>query len=53
MGQTIAEKIISRVMGRPVSVGETVYPEPDLVTVHDHYVFNFDRTLKELKVNHL
>ena len=51
MGQTITEKILSRVVGRPVAVGETIFPEPDLMTVHDWYVVNFDRALQELGVD--
>lgn len=53
MGQTLTEKILSRVMQRPVSAGETIYPEPDLVTVHDWYVVNFDKALQELGVDKL
>ena len=34
MGQTISEKILSRVCGRPVQAGELVFPEPDLITTH-------------------
>jgi 3-isopropylmalate/(R)-2-methylmalate dehydratase large subunit len=53
MGQTITEKILSRVMKRPVKAGETVYPEPDLMTVHDWYVVNFDKALQEQGVTQL
>jgi 3-isopropylmalate/(R)-2-methylmalate dehydratase large subunit len=53
MGQTLTEKILSRVMQRPVSAGETIYPEPDLITVHDWYVVNFDKALQELGVEQL
>ncbi|MDH3234279.1 MAG: aconitase/3-isopropylmalate dehydratase large subunit family protein [Alphaproteobacteria bacterium] len=53
MAQTVTEKILSRVMGRPVEAGEIIYPEPDLVTVHDWYVVNFDKALKELGVERL
>ncbi len=53
MGQTLTEKILSRVIGRPVTAGETIYPEPDLMTVHDWYVVNFDRALQELGVDAL
>lgn len=53
MRQTLTEKILSRVMGRPVAAGETIYPEPDLVTVHDWYVVNFDKALQEFGVNRL
>ena len=32
MGQTITEKILSRVIGRKVSVGDIVHPVPELMT---------------------
>ncbi|MEP9375317.1 aconitase/3-isopropylmalate dehydratase large subunit family protein [Aquabacter sp. CN5-332] len=53
MGQTATEKILSRVMGRPVKAGETLYPKPDMVTVHDWYVVNFDRALQDMGVTQL
>src|SRR5690349_20920382 len=53
MPQTATEKILSRAMGRPVKVGEIIYPEPDLITVHDWYVVNFDKALQELGVKKL
>jgi len=53
MAQTVTEKILSRAMGRPVRTGEIIYPEPDLVTVHDWYVVNFDKALQELGVTRL
>lgn len=53
MGQTITEKILSRVMKRQVRAGETIYPEPDLMTVHDWYVVNFDKALQEQGVTQL
>ncbi len=53
MGQTITEKILSRAVGRTVSVGETIYPEPDLITCHDWYVVNFDKALKDLGVSQI
>jgi TRAP-type C4-dicarboxylate transport system permease large subunit len=34
MGQTITEKILSRVMKRPVKAGETMYPEPIIMIVN-------------------
>jgi 3-isopropylmalate/(R)-2-methylmalate dehydratase large subunit len=40
-------------MGRPVHAGETIYPVPDLMTVHDWYVVNFDKALAELGVDAL
>lgn len=53
MGQTAAEKILSRVMGHAVRPGETIYPEGDLVTIHDHYLVNAARTLDDLGVAEL
>ena len=53
MGKTITEKILSRVTGDDVSAGDIVYPEPELVTIHDWYVVNFDRALAELGVERL
>lgn len=53
MGQTLTEKTLSRVMGKPVKAGETIYPVPDLMTVHDWYVVNFDKALVELGVDAL
>jgi len=44
-GATLTEKIPSRVMERRVAVGDIIYPVPDLVTVHDWYVVNFDAAL--------
>jgi 3-isopropylmalate/(R)-2-methylmalate dehydratase large subunit len=53
MGQTITEKILSRVIGSKVSAGDIVHPVPELMTVHDWYVVNFDRALQELGVTKL
>ena len=53
MGKTITEKILSRVTGADVSAGDIVYPEPELITIHDWYVVNFDRALAELGVDRL
>ena len=53
MAQTATEKILSRATGRTVSPGEIIYPEPDLITVHDWYVVNFDKALQELGVSRL
>jgi 3-isopropylmalate/(R)-2-methylmalate dehydratase large subunit len=53
MSQTMTEKILSRVVNRRVSVGETIYPEPDLITVHDWYVVNFDRAVKDMGVKQI
>ncbi|HVE09994.1 MAG TPA: aconitase family protein [Paraburkholderia sp.] len=39
MGYTAIEKVLARVSGRPsVRAGEVVYPDPDLVMVHDGLV---------------
>lgn len=53
MGKTITEKILSRVTGSDVSAGDIIYPEPELLTVHDWYVVNFDTALQELGVDRL
>ncbi len=53
MGKTITEKILSRVTGSDVSAGDIIYPEPELLTVHDWYVVNFDTALAELGVDRL
>jgi 3-isopropylmalate/(R)-2-methylmalate dehydratase large subunit len=52
-GATITEKILSRIMGHAVTAGEIIYPVPELVTVHDWYVVNFDAALREIGVDHL
>ncbi|WP_270933144.1 3-isopropylmalate dehydratase large subunit [Falsiroseomonas oryzae] len=52
-GQTIAEKILSRICGRRVVAGEIVMPEAELVTVHDWYTVNAFRTLEEYGVTRL
>ena len=53
MGQTASEKIFSRVLGRSVRAGEIVFPEPELITIHDWYVVNFAAALDELGVKRL
>lgn len=53
MGQTTSEKILSRVLGRTVQAGETIYPEGDLVTIHDHYLVNAARSLDDFGVKKL
>jgi 3-isopropylmalate/(R)-2-methylmalate dehydratase large subunit len=53
VGQTLTEKILSRVVGKPVKAGDTVYPVPDLMTCHDWYVVNFDKALQQLGVDEL
>lgn len=53
MGQTISEKILSRICGRPVAAGELVFPEAELVTVHDWYAVNVGKALDEFGVERL
>ena len=53
MGQTITEKILSRIMERPVTVGEIICPEPELITIHDFFVVNFAEALDALGVSDL
>jgi 3-isopropylmalate/(R)-2-methylmalate dehydratase large subunit len=53
MGQTLTEKILSRKVGRNVQAGEVVFPEPDLVVVHDWYAANAGRVLKQFGVERL
>jgi 3-isopropylmalate/(R)-2-methylmalate dehydratase large subunit len=53
VAQTATEKILSRAMGRTARAGDIIYPEPDLITVHDWYVVNFDKALQELGVRKL
>ena len=51
--QTATEKILSRVLGVDVAAGDIVFPEPELITVHDWYVVNFAKALDELGVTQL
>ena len=53
MAQTAVEKILSRVLGEPTVAGNIVFPEPELITVHDWYVVNFAKALDELGVERL
>lgn len=53
MGRTITEKILSRVVGSEVAAGDIVHPVPELMTVHDWYVVNFDKALQEMGVTKL
>jgi 3-isopropylmalate/(R)-2-methylmalate dehydratase large subunit len=52
-GQTITEKILSRICGRRVAAGEVVMPEAELITVHDWYTVNAFRTLDDFGVTKL
>ena len=38
MGQTMAEKVFSRKLGKPVNAGEYVTTSPDRVMSHDFFV---------------
>lgn len=53
MGQTISEKILSRVCGTPVQAGAVIFPEPELVTVHDWYAANVGMALDEFGVEQM
>jgi len=53
MSRTATEKILSRVVGRDVRAGDIVYPEPDLVTIHDWFVANCLRAVQDLGVKRL
>lgn len=53
MPQTISEKILSRAVGRTVTAGDIVYPEPELVVVHDWYAANVGKLLDEFGVTSL
>lgn len=53
LAQTLTEKIISRAAGRRVHAGEIVFPEPDLVVVHDWYAAHAGRILGEFGVDRL
>jgi 3-isopropylmalate/(R)-2-methylmalate dehydratase large subunit len=52
-GQTITQKILSRICGRRVAPGEVVMPQAELITVHDWYTVNAFRTLEEFGVTTL
>ena len=53
MGKTITEKVLSRITGGDITSGDIIFPEPELITVHDWYVVNFDKALQELGINEL
>ncbi len=53
MSRTATEKILSRAVGRDVRAGDIVYPEPDLVTIHDWFVANCLRAVQDLGVKRL
>jgi len=51
MPKAAAEKILGRAAGKSVAAGDIVWPDPDLVTVHDYYVKNFAAALDSLGVS--
>lgn len=51
MGMTATEKILARASGvATVRAGDTIYPNPELVIVHDGYVASSKAQLDELKI---
>jgi 3-isopropylmalate/(R)-2-methylmalate dehydratase large subunit len=53
MSRSAAEKILSRVVGRPVWQGEIIQPVAELVTVHDWYIANAAAALDAFGVTRL
>ncbi len=54
MAMTATEKILARASGKPaVRAGDTVYPDPELVIVHDGYVASSKAQLDELGIPRL
>ena len=53
MAQTLTEKILARKVGRDVRPGEIIFPEPDLIVVHDWYSANAGRALQQFGVERL
>src|SRR6185312_277999 len=51
--QTLTQKILSAKVGREVREGEIIFPEPDLVVVHDWYSANAGRALRQFGVERL
>ena len=49
----LQKKCCRGVTGSDVSAGDIIYPEPELLTVHDWYVVNFDKALQALDVEQL
>lgn len=52
-GMTIVEKILSRVCGEDVRAGDLVFPEAELVTMHDWYAANAGAALDEFGITTL
>lgn len=52
MGMTAAEKILARASGKiKVKPGDVVYPDPELVFVHDGYIVSSKTQLDELGIH--
>jgi len=52
-GKTISEKILSRAGRTDVRAGQIIYPEPDLVVIHDWYSAHAIATLERFGVDRL
>lgn len=54
MGMTATEKVLARASGvGAIRAGETVFPDPELVIVHDGYIANSKQQLDELGIHKL
>jgi homoaconitase/3-isopropylmalate dehydratase large subunit len=54
MGMTATEKILARASGLAAArAGDTVYPDPELVIVHDGYIASSKAQLEELGIHKL
>jgi homoaconitase/3-isopropylmalate dehydratase large subunit len=53
MPRTAAQKILARVIGREVTIGEIVLPAAELITVHDWYIAQLGAALEEFGVDRL
>lgn len=53
MSQTLTEKILSRASGTAVRAGDIIFPEPDLIVVHDWYASHAGRILDQFGVDRL
>ena len=51
VGRTATEKILARVLGAPIAVGDIVYPEPELLTVHDWYADQVGQQMRHFGVD--
>ena len=54
MGMTATEKVLARASGMAaVRAGETIYPDPELVIVHDGYIASCKAQLEERRIHRL